>query len=84
MFVTHARPTNMSPFAERVYDVLGGYVLSPIMVLKSVCGWRGIDPLGVRPDQLRALIPFFREHVARVTDTENAQELERKLHGLLQ
>ncbi|HEY4221975.1 MAG TPA: hypothetical protein VGO62_11540 [Myxococcota bacterium] len=77
------RPRGMSPFSNRVYDVLEIYTVSPWNVLKVVCGWRGVDPLDLQPDALGPLIPELGAHVARMTDDENGRGAMDKLQALL-
>ena len=73
----------MSWFAERVYDVLQTYTVSPWNVLKVECGWRGVDPLLLEPEGFEPLIPSLGAHVARVTDDANAEDLMNQLRTLL-
>ena len=73
----------MGAFAERVYDVLQNYTVSPWNVLKVECGWRGVDPLTLEETHLAALIEPLGAHVARMTDQQNAVELKEQLRLLL-
>ena len=77
------RPKGMTAFANRVYDVLQSYTVSPWNVLKVECGWRGVDPLSLEPTHLEALIPSLGAHVARMTDDGHAVELMDSLRKLL-
>jgi hypothetical protein len=73
----------MAPFAERVYDVLRIYTVSPWNVLKVECGWRGVDPLGLDEAELAPLIEALGAHVERMTDADNARDLKAQLRSLL-
>ena len=77
------KPRGMSKFADRVYDVLQTYTVSPWNVLKVECGWRGIDPLTLDAAHLDSLIPSLGTHVARMTDDDNAHDLMVQLRALL-
>ncbi len=73
----------MTAFADRVYDVLQVFTVSPWNVLKVECGWRGVDPLTLDPDHLESLIPSLGAHVARMTDEDHARDLMNRLRALL-
>ena len=77
------KPRGMTPFADRVYDVLQTYTVSPWNVLKVECGWRGVDPLHLERASLEPLIAALGAHVARMTDDDNALELMTSLRALL-
>jgi hypothetical protein len=77
------RPRGMSAFANRVYDVLQTYTVSPWNVLKVECGWRGVDPLALEPDHLESLIPSLGAHVARMTDDDHGVVVMSSLRALL-
>jgi hypothetical protein len=77
------KPKGMTAFADRVYDVLQTYTVSPWNVLKVECGWRGVDPLSMDETHLEPLIPSLGAHVARMTDDDNARALMSDLRGLL-
>lgn len=76
------RPRGMSEFAERVYDVLEVYSVSPWNLLKSACGWYGVDPLTLEAHTFAPLIDRLGAQVARMTDEENAAELVEMLKTL--
>jgi hypothetical protein len=77
------KPKGMTAFADRVYDVLQIYTVSPWNILKVECGWRGMDPLMLEQPGFAALIPSLGAHVARMTDDENAEELMGQLWDLV-
>jgi hypothetical protein len=77
------RPTGMNPFTCAVFEVLERYIVSPWSLLKVECGWRGVDPLNLNPPILNTLLPRLRSHVARMTDDDNASDVERALQELL-
>lgn len=77
------RPRGMTDFANRVYDVLERFTVSPWNVMKAECGWRGVDPLSLEPVHLEPLVASMGAHVARMTDDDNAVELMRALRELL-
>lgn len=76
------RPTGMNAFTARVFDVLERFIVSPWNVLKVECGWRGVDPLNLDEKLLESLLPKVKAHVARMTDDDNAIELEVELRRL--
>ena len=77
------KPRGMTAFADRVYDILQTYTVSPWNVLKVECGWRGLDPLSLDAEHLETLIPVLGAHVARMTDEDNAHDLMVQLRALL-
>ena len=77
------RPTGMNAFTGRVFEVLERFVVSPWNLLKVECGWRGLDPLRLDEGLLENLLPKVRAHVARMTDDENAAEVDFELRRLL-
>lgn len=77
------RPTGMNPFTCAVFEVLERYIVSPWNLLKVECGWRGVDPLNLNPPILDTLLPRLRSHVARMTDDDNANDVELALQELL-
>ena len=76
------RPRDMNAFTGRVFDVLERFIVSPWNVLKVECGWRGVDPLNLDAKILESLLPKVRIHVARMTDDENAADLDDELRRL--
>ncbi len=77
------RPSGMNTFTGQVFEVLERFVVSPWNVLKVECGWRGVDPLRLDEKALENLLPKVRAHVARMTDDDNADEVEGALRRLL-
>jgi hypothetical protein len=77
------RPRGMNAFSAQVFEVLERFLVAPWNVLKVECGWRGVDPLNLDANVLEPLIPKLCRHVARMTDDENAAEVERALRILL-
>ncbi|MCC7072755.1 MAG: hypothetical protein IT383_15620 [Deltaproteobacteria bacterium] len=77
------RPRGMTEFANRVYDVLARFTVSPWNVLKLECGWRGLDPLALEPGHLEPIVASLGAQVARMTDDDNGIELMRALRDLL-
>ncbi|HEY1099232.1 MAG TPA: hypothetical protein VGF99_09895, partial [Myxococcota bacterium] len=45
-------------------------------------GWRGVDPLNLDAPALDTLLPRLRAHIARMTDDDNAADVERALMRL--
>ncbi len=77
------RPKGMNAFTCAVFDVLERFIVSPWNLLKIECGWRGVDPLNLDALSLGSLLPRLRTHVARMTDDENADDVEVALKQLL-
>jgi hypothetical protein len=73
----------MNTLSTQVFQVLEAFVVSPWNVLKTECGWRGVDPLNLEPQVLTALLPRLRAQVARMTDADHAAHAEASLRELV-
>jgi hypothetical protein len=78
------RPRGMNDFTSSVFGVLEKFIVSPWNVLKVECGWKGVDPLSLTPENLRSILPKVHAHIARMTDTENADEALVALEALVE
>jgi hypothetical protein len=72
----------LTPFAEKVFDVLGRYTAFPWPIMLAQCKRANVDPAMLRASDLPKVLDFIVEAVERFTSPEKARAVRTELQQL--
>jgi len=78
-----SKPSDLTPFAQRVFDTLAKYTAFPWPIMLAQCRRADVEPATLQARDLHKVIDFMSEGVARFTSPEKGEALRAELRALV-
>jgi hypothetical protein len=73
----------LTPLSARVFNVLANETAFPWAVMLAQCKRCGCDPTALTPADLKTVLPFLSQGVARFTSPEKGERVRTELEKLI-